>query len=193
MTRRNIERYQWEKDRVHQPEEMRRQKGGTEYDTGLEVHQLQFHAEYSTVDASEEIAATFKVQAGTKLLRRMYWTSAKTEDAPLSMSVSYLIYDAVAKNPALLDDKNEPWPGGTHHQLSTIGVEVDHVSDHVIARPPTPSEVEILRTEPGDWILSIRKISTGVDGKVVEVADAVYPADRTELVYGIKLHPWEKK
>ncbi|MFE9204686.1 GntR family transcriptional regulator [Micromonospora sp. NPDC007230] len=193
VTRRNIERYQWEKDRVHQPEEVRRQSGGTEHDTGLEVHQLQFHAKYSTVDANEDIANVLSVPVGTKLLRRMYWTSAKSEDAPLSMSVSYLVHEVAAQNPALLDDSNEPWPGGTHHQLSTIGVEVDHVSDRVVARPPSPNEVEVLRTEAGDWVLAIRKVSTDVNGRVVEVADAVYPADRTELVYGIQLKPWDKK
>lgn len=192
VKRRNIERYQWEKNRVHEPEEVRRQTGGTEHDTGLSVHDLKFHAKYQELAAPADIGEIFGVPAGTKLLQRTYWTSAKTEDAPLSMSRSYLIYDLVARNPDLLNEANEPWPGGTHHQLSTVGVEVDRITDHVVARPPAPDEAETLRTEPGDWVLVLRKISTSTEGTVVEVADAIYPADRTELVYDIQLKRWNQ-
>ncbi|MER7445244.1 GntR family transcriptional regulator [Micromonospora avicenniae] len=192
VKRRNIERYQWEKGRVHEPEETRRQTGGTEHDTGLTVNDLKFHAKYQELPAPAEIADVFGIPAGTKLLQRTYWTSAKAEDAPLSMSRSYLIYDLVASNPDLLSDANEPWPGGTHHQLWTVGIEVDRITDHVVARPPAPDESEILRTESGDWVLVLRKVSTSTDGKVVEVADAVYPADRTELVYNIQLNRWSQ-
>ncbi|MFI7607435.1 GntR family transcriptional regulator [Micromonospora sp. NPDC049366] len=192
VKRSNVERYQWEKDRVHEPEEVRRQTGGTEHDTGLSVHDLKFHAKYQEMDAPSDLAHIFGVRSGTKLLQRTYWTSAKTEDAPLSMSRSYLVHEVVAKNPDLLSDRNEPWPGGTHHQLSTVGIEIDHITDHVVARPPSPDEADILRTESGDWVLVLRKISTSTEGKVVEVADAVYPADRTELVYNIGLKRWNQ-
>jgi GntR family transcriptional regulator len=158
----------------------------------LSVHDLKFHAKYQELSAPPDIADIFEVPAGTKLLQRTYWTSAKSEDAPLSMSRSYLIYEMVASNPDLLSDGHEPWPGGTHHQLSTVGIEIDYVADHVVARPPAPEEADILRTEPGDWVLVLRKISTSTEGKVVEVADAVYPADRTELVYDIQLKRWAK-
>ncbi len=44
------------------------------------------------------------------------------------MSRSWLVYDLVASNPDLLDPSNEPWPGGTQHQLSTVGIELARIS-----------------------------------------------------------------
>ena len=192
VTRRNIERYQWEKDRVHEPEELRGATGSTEQDTGLTFQDLEFHAEYDQIPATPELAETFDIEAGTTLLRRIYWTSAKSEDAPLSMSRSYLVLSMLTDNPDLLDAKKEPWPGGTHHQLSTVGIEIDRVVDTVTARPPMPDEVEILRTDPGVSVLALRKVSYGTDGRVVELAEAAYPGDRTELVYEIPLKRWTK-
>lgn len=193
VRRRNIERYQWEKDRVHASEDERRSTGGTERDTSLTVDDLQFHARYRTMPATDDLARRFGVPTGTQLLQRLYWTSAKHEDAPLSMSRSHLLYDMVAANPALLDEANEPWPGGTQHQLSTLGIEVDRITDEVTARPPMPDEADILRIEAGVSVLALYKTCIDTTGKVVEVAEAIYPGDRTELVYDIKLKRWSKR
>ena len=40
-------------------------------------------------------------------------------------------------------------------------------------------------------MLAIRKVSVDTTGRVVEVADAVFAGDRTEMVYEIKLERWE--
>lgn len=193
VRRRNMERYQWEKDRVHASEEERRSSGGTEHDTGLTVDDLAFHARYSIVPANDDLAERFGVPVGTRLLQRVYWTSVRSEDAPLSMSRSYLVYDMVAANPALLDEANEPWPGGTQHQLYTIGIEVDRITDEITARPPTPDEAEVLRIESGVSVLALRKTSVDTTGRVVEIAETVYPGDRTELVYTIQLKRWSQQ
>jgi GntR family transcriptional regulator len=186
-------RAEWEKDRVHASEEERRSNGGTEHDTGLTVDDLKFHARYSIVPANDDLAKRLGVPVGTQLLQRVYWTSARSEDAPLSMSRSYLVYDMVAANPALLDEANEPWPGGTQHQLYTIGIEVDRITDEITARPPMPDEAEVLRIESGVSVLALRKTSVDTTGRVVEVAETVYPGDRTELVYTIQLKRWSQQ
>ncbi len=191
VRRRNTERYQWEKDRALASEVERRRSGGTEHDTGLTVDDLKFHAEYTSVDADEDMASVFNLPIGTRLLRRVYWTSSRHESAPLSISYSYLPYELVAKNPDLLDQENEPWPGGTMHQLHTIGVEVDQITDEIRARPPSPDEAELLDIEAGVSVLTVRKISTDINGQVVEVADIVLPGDRTELVYTTVLKRWK--
>lgn len=192
VRRKNMQRYQWEKDRVHTSEEERRSTGGTEHDTGLTVDDLQFHARYTTIAATADLAEWLQVPIGTRLLQRDYWTSAKNEDASLSMSRSYLIYDMVAANPALLDDSNEPWPGGTHHQLSTVGIEIDRIIDEIIARPPLPEEAELLGIESGVSVLLLRKTCIDITGKVVEAAEAIYPGDRASLVYEIQLKRWKR-
>lgn len=190
IVRKNTDRYQWEKSRVKEGEDERRSTGGTEYDTGLTLDDLKFHAAYNVIEATAELAEVFGIPEGTKILQRDYHTTARSENAPLSMSRSYLPYDIVAKNEALLTADNEPWPGGTQHQLSTVGVEIDSITDHISARPPLPREAEILKIEAGVSVLVLRKVSKDITGRIVEVAEAVYDGDRTDLVYEIKLERW---
>jgi GntR family transcriptional regulator len=188
--RRTPERYQWEKDRVLLPDEQRRRTGATERDTGLTMPDLEFHAEFHTVPANEDLAKTFGVPIGAKLLQRNYRTRSRREDAPLSLITSYLVYDVAAENPALLNTSNEPWPGGTQHQLYTIGIELDRIVDQITARPPGPDEVEALNLSPGVSVFVLRKTSIGTNDCVVEVSDVVLPGDSTEFVYTTKLTRW---
>ena len=140
--RHSSERYQWGKDRVRLPEDQRGKAGPTEVDTGLSLHALEFPVEYDTVRASAELAGIFNVSEGTRLLQRTYRTRQNGDDAPLQLIRSYLVYDVVAANPDLLDPSKEPWPGGTQHQLHTIGIELDRIVDQITARPLFPDEAE---------------------------------------------------
>lgn len=189
--RRTSERYQWEKDRVLLPEADRQRTGATEHDTGLTVADLEFHAEYDTVAADEDLAREFGVPAGAKLLRRRYRTRSRKENAPLNLVTSYVVYDVAAKNPALLDAANEPWPGGTQHQLHTLGIELDRIVDRITARPPSPEEAQALELNPGVSLVVLRKISIDTDDQPVEISDVILPGDRTEFVYTTKLARWK--
>lgn len=190
VRRNHSERYQWEKDRVLLSDEERRETGATEHDTGLEFSDLEFFAKYDSVKANEDLATVFGVTIGTRLLRRTYRTRLRSENAPLNLVKSYLVYDDVSVNPDLLNDKNEPWSGGTQHQLNTIGIELDRIVDSIRARPPLPDEAEILDIEPGVAVLAMRKISLDINSKVVELSDVVMPGDRTELIYTTILNRW---
>jgi GntR family transcriptional regulator len=191
VRRDHSQRYQWEKERARLPLDERQKTGATEFDTGLEISDLEFRAEYSTCDATEKLADRFSVQPGTRLLKREYRTTSQREDAPLSIVYSYLVYDTVAVNPDLLDDKNEPWPGGTQHQLLTIGIELDKIIDEIAARPPLPDESETLDMEPGVSVLVLHKTSIDTEGHVVEFSEVVLPGDRTEIVYTTQLGRWQ--
>jgi GntR family transcriptional regulator len=187
---RTPERYQWEKERVRLPEAERSKNDATGYDTGLEVHDIERPARYDAINAPVDLAAVFDVSEGTTLLRRTYRTRERGMDAPLQMVRSYLIYDLAAANPALLDPDNEPWPGGTQHQLHTIGIELDRIIDHITARPPLPEEAEELDTDPGVSLLVVRKISIDTYGRVVELSDILMPGDRAEFVCTTRLKRW---
>ncbi len=143
--------------------------------------------------ATADLARLFDAPIGAKLLRRRYGTRSKREDAPLSLVHSYLLYNIAAENPDLLDASNEPWPGGTQHQLSTIGIELDRIVDHITARPPGPTEIEALDLPPGVSVLVLQKISIDTNDRVVEVSDVILPADRTEFVYTTKLTRWSEQ
>jgi GntR family transcriptional regulator len=187
---RNSDRHQWEKDRARRPRAERLRTGSTEHDTGLEVTDLAFHAEYREAKADEDLAAAFGVPAGTRLLERVYRTNCREEDAPFALVHSYLVHDVVAASPDLLDAANEPWPGGTQNQLLTIGIELDRVEERITARPPTAEEAEALGLRKGVSLILLRKISTGTGGRVVEVSDVRLPGDRTELVFTTPLTRW---
>ncbi|MFC9226382.1 GntR family transcriptional regulator [Streptomyces hygroscopicus] len=187
---RNNDRHQWEKDRARRSRAERLRTGSTEHDTGLEVTDLAFHAEYRDAQADEDLASVFGVPVDTRLLERIYRTNCRTEDAPFALVHSYLVHDVVAANPDLLDAANEPWPGGTQNQLYTIGVELDRVEERITARPPTVEEAEALGLKKGVSVILLRKICTDIGGRVVEVSDVTLAADRTELVYTTPLERW---
>lgn len=190
MARRTNFRHQWEKNRARRPVEERAQTGATEYDTGLELDDLVFHASYRGVTADKDIADAMGVCEGTALLERSYRTRYAAESAPFSLVTSYLVRDMIAGNPDLLDASNEPWPGGSQHQLSTVGIELDRVEERVTARPPTPEEAEELELPRGTSVLVLGKTSYDINGRVVDLSDIVLPGDRTELVFTTLLERW---
>ena len=191
--RRTDERYQWEKNRVREPESVRRTSGATEQDSGLSMPGLVFDAHYEVIYADDGLADAFEVPAGTKVLQRDYRTRPRAEDAPLNMSRSYLLYDLASSNPDLLEVDNEPWPGGTQHQLFTLGIEVDHITEEIETRPPTAHEADELgMAREGTAVFSIRKRTLDVTGRVVEVVDVILPGDRSQLVFTTYLARWQK-
>ncbi|KAF4408756.1 GntR family transcriptional regulator [Streptomyces lycii] len=190
LVERRNDRHQWEKDRAREPEPKRRETGATEHDTGLSVSDLVFNAEYRTTEAGPDLAQVFGVPEGTQLLERIFRTRYREEDAPFNVSHSYLLYDLAAKNPDLLDESYEPWPGGTQNQLHTVGVELDRVEERVTARPPTVEEIEDLGLTSGTAILVLRKVCIDINDRVVEVCDVTLPGDRTEMVFTTPLARW---
>ncbi|WP_405881082.1 GntR family transcriptional regulator [Streptomyces sp. NBC_01384] len=190
MARRTNLRHQWEKGRAREPVEERAQTGATEHDTGLELDDLVFYASYRDVTADKDIADVMGVPKGTALLERTYRTRYAAESAPFSLVTSYLVREMIAANPDLLDETNEPWPGGSQNQLYTVGIELDRVEERVTARPPTPEEADELGLPRGTAVLVLRKISYDVSDRVVDLSDIVLPGDRTELLFTTPLERW---
>lgn len=183
-------RHQWEKDRARRPLRTRAGTGATEHETGLHREDLVFYAEYRTIEAPKALADAFGVPAGTLLLERTYRTRCATGTAPFSLVTSYLVHDMIAANPDVLDDSKEPWPGGTQHQLSTVGIEVDRVEERFTARPPTPEEARELELPPGTAVILLRKTSYDIQDRVVDISHVTLPGDRTELVFTTPLERW---
>lgn len=187
---RTNERHQWEKRRAIESEEVRLTTGATEHDTGLIVNDLVFHASYREVAASTALAEALGIREDTPLVERTYRTRYAAENAPFNLVTSYLVRELIEGNPELLDETNEPWPGGTQNQLRTVGIELDHIVEHVSARPPRPEEAEELGLPPGTSVLALRKISYDVRDRVVELSDVILPGDRTELAFTTPLERW---
>ncbi|WEH43986.1 GntR family transcriptional regulator [Streptomyces sp. AM 2-1-1] len=188
-TRRNT-RYQAEKDLVLRPLEERQAVGVAELDSGVPLAAMyEDQVDLDVVRASPEVAAALKIEAGSLVLRRI-GRRRHRQRAGISTSVSYMPHDLASRNPELFDAENQPWPGGTQHQLHTLGVEVDKIVDYVTAVMPTDEEVAEQDIPPAVPVIQIRKVTYATTGQIVEVADIPLPADRSELIYETKLERW---
>lgn len=187
---RSSERHQLEKDNALLPEPERGQLGEAETNLAMPLSEQAFTAAYDTIPAPADLAAVLDVVPTTALLRRQYTSADRRTGTLLSASVSYIPEAYVESNPAILDQGNEPWPGGTVHQLATVGIEIMKVIDEVTARMPSSSEARAWDLPPGIPLLMCRRLSYDADGRLIEISDAWYPADRTELRFVTPLAPW---
>ncbi|MFI1004939.1 GntR family transcriptional regulator [Streptomyces galbus] len=189
VTRSN-DRYHEEKSRALLPEADRAAYGAAEADTGQSVRDLHDDLyRYEVVSGPADVREILGITDDGRVLRRTY-TRRHAAGAGVTMSVSYLPYDLVSQNPELLDARREPWPGGTMHQLHTVGVELGRIDDHITASMPTAEEQQEFDIPTGVPMLRIRKVSYGIDGRAVEVADIPMSAERTELIYRTPLERW---
>lgn len=186
---RSTVRHQIEKDRVFLPEGERRTWGTAEHDLGLPIGESEFVPRYTEIEATPELAELFGIEVGTPLLERQYETRYPKGYLGAA-SVSYIPVELIAANPQLRDPSAEPWPGGTQHQLFTVGIEVARIVDRAWARPPIAEERDEWGMEPGDVLLVVRSLAIDTDDRVVVVSDAMYPADRTIIESVTELQRW---
>lgn len=181
---------QVQKDMVLRPVEERSKRGAIELIAGIPIADINSTARYDHILANPDIAEEFQLPVGTELVQRTYEMTDKNSDNRISWSVSYIPLDYIKGNPALLDASNEPWPGGHQHQLFTVGIEIDRFVRRVTAVQPTPGDRQKWGMETGVPLLYVRSKSIDTDGRVVEVSDATYPVDRTEILYVEQLARW---
>jgi GntR family transcriptional regulator len=192
MVIRDSLRHQAEKDLALTDEDVRQGHGEAEDDLGSPLTELDFKCDYRIVAAGHELAAIFRCEPGEELLRKQYETRDPSGWTRFAFSVSYVPVRLIEANPALLAAACEPWPGGAQHQFRSVGVEIAEVADEVKATMPTTVEAQRWDLEDGVPLLLVRRISIDTAGRVVEVSDAQYPADRTELRFTTPLKPWRE-
>lgn len=187
---RTSDRHQAEKDLVREPESVRAVTGLAEMDMGTSIDHVTFNTVYDVITPSPELAQDFEIPQDAEVLQRIYEMRDRKDNRLLSWSVSYLPMSIISGNKALSDPANEPWPGGTMHQLSTVGVEIARVTDLVSASMPTTATAHEWRLDDGVPMIHVRRISYDTDDRVVEISDADFPADRTELSFTTPLKKW---
>jgi GntR family transcriptional regulator len=187
---RSSTRHQFEKGQVLKSEVERAQIGTSELENDTRLSDLEFGCAYETVPATEEFAEIFKIDVGADLLLRTYETMDAIHKTHQSWSVSYIPCYLISSNPDLMDSSKEPWPGGTQHQLYTVGIEIAKIVDEVTGVTPTTVDQQQWGLDPGISLLKVRRISIDTQDRVVEVSDALFPADRTKLEFVTPLTPW---
>lgn len=188
----NIDHTQKAKDMVLRPESERRVSGAIETTAGIAIKDVISSHRYSLIAANEELAAEFAIDPGAELLRRSYEMTERDTKHRIAWSISYIPKLLIASNPDLLDENNEPWPGGHQHQLYTVGIEIDRFVRSVIAIEPSTGDRQKWGMDSGVPLLYVRSRSVDVEDRVVELSDAAYPADRTEITFTENLKRWPK-
>jgi GntR family transcriptional regulator len=188
---RDSSRHQAEKDLVLAPEDERRKHGEAEDELGELLHDLQFRTEYDVVAAEPDLAEVFGCPSGERLLRKLYEICDR-DGTRLGYSVSFVPEHLLKANPLLLSPECEPWPGGAQHQFHTVGIEIAQIVDQVTAIMPTTVDAQRWGLDDGVPLLAVRRISVDTAGRVVEISDAQYPADRTELRFTTPLKLWSE-
>jgi GntR family transcriptional regulator len=188
----SIDMTQTAKELVLKPESARRVSGSIEMTAGLTLDDVISTHDYSIILANEELASEFAVEVGSELLRRAYEMTERDSGKRVSWSISYIPKKLIESNPDLLDENKEPWPGGHMHQLYTVGIEIDRFVRSVIAIEPSPGDRQKWGMDSGVPLLYVRSRSVDVSDRVVELSDAAYPADRTEITFVEQLKRWPK-
>jgi GntR family transcriptional regulator len=188
---RDSSRHQAEKDLALASEEERRRHGETEDDLGVPLSEVEFDARF-TIIAADDMATIFGIDADETLLRQEYERSARAGGRRLSYSVSYVPTHLVQKRPDFMIKECEPWPGGAMHKFHELDIEPSCIVDEVIGITPTEPERERWQLDQGVYLLCVRRITYDASGRVVEVSDAQYPTDRTQLRFTTELKPWSK-
>ncbi|MDQ2706578.1 MAG: GntR family transcriptional regulator [Actinomycetota bacterium] len=183
-------RHQEEKAFVLRPETERALVGTAEIESKVKIEDLRFRSDYQVVPANRDVAAALEIDEGDEVLRRAWEHVDPDSGRREAWSVSHIPASYVKDNPALFDPANEPWPGGTQHQLSTVGIEIMTIIDEVTAHMPTTADARLWELEPGVPMLRCRRISVDQHARRVEISDAEYPADRTRLDFVTPLEPW---
>ncbi|MER7396917.1 GntR family transcriptional regulator [Streptomyces sp. NPDC000151] len=136
--------------------------------------------------ATAELAARLNVKPRTSLLEFSYRGRRQEDGSPCSLVRSYLVYDMVAAipmAPVVSVGDGSPWGDAYEGWLINAGIELDHVTERVGARPPTADEARMLGIFPGISVLAIQRTSVDTAGRVVEVADLLLSGDRIAAVY----------
>lgn len=178
------------KDAVHKPAEERAATGASELSAGIPVGQTDFRQRYEVVQAPDDLAGEFGIKPHGELLKRTYETAERATGHLILWSVSYIPKMLIEGNPELADESKGPWPGGHQHQLYTVGIEVDHFNNTVFAVAASAADRDRWGMEPGVPLLRMHSQSVDTTGRVVEISDSEYPADRAEITWTQQLRRW---
>lgn len=191
VVRHATERYPVEKLRAAEREPAAWSETIAEMDADLKTDGVNIEAAYSITQPTAELARTLGIRTSARVVERTYLTTITKDDHVMSAIRSFIPYALLESNPELLDESNEPFPGGTIRQFRTVGIEIAHIRDEITARTATSDDAALLGVETGEPIVVITKICYDKTERVVELAISTMPGSSTVLRYDIDLPMWE--
>lgn len=148
-------------------------------DQGIGWSEYRLDKRFERVQADTELAALFECEPGERLLARHF--VFYDNDQPTQMSTSYVRWSDVAGTP-VADPINEPWPGGTRAQMTSLGIRVTRITESFTAAMPTEIEAATLRVGAGVPLLRYTRRHIADTGRVVEVAHPIVRRGDTTVV-----------
>ncbi|MEU9833511.1 UTRA domain-containing protein [Streptosporangium sp. NPDC048047] len=104
------------------------------------------------------------------------------DDQPWMLSDSYEPLN-LTKGTVIAFPEDGPFAGhGVTHRMAEIGIAVDDWVEDVGARPASPHEAKELGIAAGSIVLTVERTYLA-EGRPVEIADMVVPAETSRLGY----------
>lgn len=134
-----------------------------------------------TASAPPAIAERLGIEPGDPVMRSAYVFTA--DSRPVMLSTSWEPLAITGQTPVILPEAGPHKGLGVVDRMATIGITVTEPVEEVTARRALLTEAEQLGGIAGDIVLVIARTYVANDGRAVETADIVIPADRYSLVY----------
>ena len=138
------------------------------------VDSLQIRTELPTAEVTRLLR--LKKNQRTLVRQRRYLIDGE----PAEVATSYLPL-AIARNTPISEPN--PGPGGIYARLEDLGYILEHFTEDVSSRMPTPEEATALRLVPGVPVLTLVRVAYARDDVPVEVCDTVLSPDAYVLHY----------
>jgi GntR family transcriptional regulator len=128
--------------------------------------------------ATARVAELLGVKVGTKVLarKRRYLSDGR----PTELADSFIPWSMAEGSPMV---EVNPGPGGIYARLEELGHRLDHFTEEVTARMPTPDEARALRLSAGTPVFGLVRVAHDGEGLAVEVCDTVMSSDEYVLSY----------
>ncbi|MGJ7442199.1 GntR family transcriptional regulator [Aquipuribacter sp. MA13-6] len=131
-----------------------------------------------TASAPERVASLLEVGGDVVRRSRRYLLDGR----PVETAVSYIPLD-LAQGTKIADP--DTGPGGIYARLEELGHQLDHFTEEVGARMPTPGERERLQLTAGVPVITLLRTAYDTTGRAVEVCDTVKSAQSYVLEYRV--------
>ncbi len=153
-------------------------------DHGSHTRDTDIDCVFDAVPAPEHVANAFGIEPGAPVFRRhMVW---RIDGLAEQLRTCYHPLDLVQGTP-MSDPAQQPYPGGVIAELAALGEVVDDIVERIRTRMALPDEAMLLNVSGGVPLLVVHRTGTSRTGRVVEVAELLFPGDRNELEYHLRL------
>ncbi|WP_280336084.1 GntR family transcriptional regulator [Nocardia wallacei] len=137
------------------------------------------------VEADAEVADAYGLAPGAQVYERA--RLVKDGDQPTHTLTSYYRPEHVEGTPLVDPTPGPAGRGGGFAVLTLQGYEPDHMTETILARMPTPDEVELLNLPGGEPVMVLIRKTYTADDTLVEYARGLHAASRFSWTYEFKL------